>query len=111
DPEAYRMLALGHYSNEQYAAAANAFKEALSRDPKNADIYYEMGSVARDGGSLDAAIKLYRESLQLNPNLWQAHSSLGALLGKDKHFDEGIAELNKAKALAPSEPSIRENLA
>ena len=53
----------------------------------------------------------FARSLQLNPNLWPAHSSLGALLGKDKHFDEGIAELNKAKALAPSEPSIRENLA
>jgi tetratricopeptide (TPR) repeat protein len=34
DPEAYRMLALGHYANEQYAAAMNAFQEALARDPR-----------------------------------------------------------------------------
>src|SRR5581483_2341209 len=98
-------------SNEQYGPAMNAFKEALTGDPSNADIYYEMGLVARDQGLSDDAIQLFRKSLQLNSTLWQAHSSLGALLGKDKHFDEGIAELNKAKALARTEPSIRENLA
>ena len=56
----YRMLALGQYSNVQYGPAMNAFKEALSRDPDNPDLYYEMGLVARDGGSPDAAAKLLR---------------------------------------------------
>ena len=33
DPDAYRMLGLGHYANEQYAAALNAFQESLARHP------------------------------------------------------------------------------
>src|SRR5207249_1385365 len=111
NPEAYRMLGLGHYANEQYGAAMNAFQESLARDPANAEVYYEMGLVARDQGSEEQAIQFLRKSLRLNAQLWQAHSSLGMLLGQQKHFEEAITELTTAKRLAPDEPSVREGLA
>ena len=38
DPGAYRMLGLGHYANEQYSAALNAFEQSLARDPNNAEV-------------------------------------------------------------------------
>src|SRR5437763_16914458 len=105
------MQWLVHDVNEQLEAAINAIQESLARDPKNADVYYEMGLVARDQGSQAVAIQFMRKSLHLNPRLWQARSSLGLLLGKQKNFAEALAELNQAKTLVPGEPSIRENLA
>ena len=112
DAEAYRMLGLGHYANEEYPAALNAFQESLTRDPGNADVYYEMGMAEQETDQQTMqAVADFRKALQLNPQLWQAHSSLGSLLAQQSHFAEAIAELNTAKQLAPNEPSIRENLA
>src|SRR5262249_55049185 len=108
DADAYRMLGLGHYLNEQYEAALNAFRESLSRDPQNADTYYEMGLVQRDQGFPERAIESFKKSVALNPWVWQVHSSLGALLGRQKRFTEALAELNLAGTLAPSEASVRE---
>ncbi len=110
DAEAYRMLGLGHYANEEYPAALNAFQESLARDPGNADVYYEMGLAEQELDS-DQAVAYFRKALQLNSQMWQAHSSLGSLLAQQSHFAEAIAELSIAKQLAPNEPSIRENLA
>jgi tetratricopeptide (TPR) repeat protein len=111
DPDAYRMLGLGHYANGQYAAARNAFDESLARDPNNAQVYYEMGLAARDQGSDVAAISLFRRAIVLKPRLWPAHLSLGALLGKEHRFNEALTELITAKQLASHEPSVREQLA
>ena len=104
------MLGLGHCANEEYPAALNAFQESLARDPGNADVYYEMGMAEQELDS-DQAVAYFRKALQLNSQMWQAHSSLGSLMARQSHFAEAIAELSIAKQLAPNEPSIRENLA
>src|SRR5216684_3889901 len=53
DAEAYRMLGLGHYANEQYPAALNAFQESLARDPGNADVYTKWEWLSRTWETTD----------------------------------------------------------
>lgn len=50
-----------------------------------------------------AAEKL-RETLKLDPTMYQAHSNYGFVLARLGQIDEGIAEVKKARALAPDAP-------
>ncbi len=108
--EAYQILGLGLYSNEQYAASAHAFLESLTRDPRNADTYYDLGITLHADRDLPGAIAAYRNAIHLNPGFWQAHSNLALILHEQSKFDEAIAEYKEAKRLAPDDASVRNNL-
>ena len=69
--------------------AANLFKEALEKDPKNAQAYYGLALVSADGFD-SKALEYAGTALQLDPKIAAAHFSLGILaLG---HRDMEAAE-------------------
>jgi tetratricopeptide (TPR) repeat protein len=112
--EAYRYLGLALYSDGHYAAALNAFDEALRHEPEgslaNADVYFDMGITHRDQGDLRRAAIAYRHALSLRPDFWEAHSNLGVVLHDQGKLDEAIVEYRIAKRLNPDEASVRNNL-
>ena len=61
-------------------------------------------------GSIDEAISHFRRALELNPDYFDAHQSLGNALGQTGQFDEAIAELATAVRLQPSEERAQRNL-
>ncbi len=108
--EAYQILGLGLYSNEQYAASAHAYAESLARDPNNADTYYDLGIALHAAGNPAGAVAAYRNAIHLNSAFWQAHSNLALILHEQHSLDEAISEYREAKRLAPDDPSVRNNL-
>jgi tetratricopeptide (TPR) repeat protein len=108
--EAYQILGLGLYANEQYAASAHAFMESLTRDPRNADTYYDLGITLHADRDLPGAVAAYRTAIHLNPGFWQAHSNLALILHEQSKFDQAIDEYKEAKRLAPDDASVRNNL-
>ena len=52
--------------------------------------------------ALDEAHRLANRAVQLNPNLPQAHASLGVVLAWKRQHDAGVAEFEKAVALNPN---------
>lgn len=71
---------LGNLRRDQgdLAAAAAAYRHALSLDPGLAGAYHNLANVEHEaGGPVEAAIPLYEKALALDPHLSQARNNLG----------------------------------
>ena len=74
------------------------------RRPDYAEAHYMLGTVLRQLGDADGALREFRETIRINPNSPEAYTSIGQLLTA-AHDSKGAAEafasaarLNKAKA-------------
>lgn len=65
--------------------------------------YYNVAVKAHLAGKLDEAIQQYREALNVNPNLGQAHCNLGLIFNQQHKFAEALAEFQKALAIDPKD--------
>lgn len=73
----------------KYKAIIN---EVISKDPKNPELYYNLGVASKKNGEFEAAEEYYKQALELNPNYPEALINLADLmLSKD---DAMIEEMN-----------------
>jgi tetratricopeptide (TPR) repeat protein len=80
--------------------AANLFKEALEKDPKNAQAYYGLALVSADG--FDSKALLYTgKALELDPKLVEAHELKANLLLEDSDQGKAFAEADEALKISP----------
>jgi tetratricopeptide (TPR) repeat protein len=75
--------------------AANLFKEALEKDPKNAQAYYGLALVSADGFD-SKALEYAGIALQLDPKLVEAHELRANLLLEDSDEGKAFAEADEA---------------
>jgi tetratricopeptide (TPR) repeat protein len=68
--------------------AVLALKEAIERDPINYLPYLTLANLRLGMGDLDAAVKGYRDVIQLNPNAVSARSSLAQTLARQGKLQE-----------------------
>jgi TolB-like protein/DNA-binding winged helix-turn-helix (wHTH) protein/Tfp pilus assembly protein PilF len=86
-------------------------EEALQLDPDLASAHLALGSAYAQAMNHENAEKELRRALELNPNdplAWQVHGIHQLWQG---HFDEGIADQERAVNLDPFSPIINANLA
>jgi tetratricopeptide (TPR) repeat protein len=80
--------------------ADGLFKEALDRDPKNAQAYYGLALVSADG--FDSKAKEYAaKAIELDPKLYQAHELLANLYLEDSDTAQALAEADEALKISP----------
>ena len=84
--------------NDQDAQAL--FREALARDPKNAQAYLGLALVSADGFD-EGAVDWARKALRIDPQLAPAHELLGRLALEDSQPDQAAAEADAALKIAP----------
>jgi cellulose synthase operon protein C len=84
--------------NDQDAQAL--FKEALARDPKNAQAYLGLALVSADGFD-EGAVDWAHKALQIDPQLAPGHELLGRLALEDSQPDQAAAEADAALKIAP----------
>ena len=83
--------------NDQDAQAL--FREALARDPKNAQAYLGLALVSADGFD-EGAVDWARKALQIDPQLAPAHELLGRLALEDSQPEQAAAEADAALKIA-----------
>lgn len=91
--------------------AKELYARALDRDPRNADLYNNIGTLYRTTGELDRAEDSYRRAIAINPRLAAAWSNLGVLLDAKGRRKEAISALQQAVAIEPSNAGTKVNLA
>jgi len=91
--------------------ARELYLKALERDPGNADLYNNLGTLYRATAELDRAEDAYRHAISLNPRLAAAWSNLGVLLDARGRTKEAIAALQQAMTVDPSNADTKVNLA
>jgi tetratricopeptide (TPR) repeat protein len=80
--------------------AANLFKEALGKDPKNAQAYYGLALVSADGFD-SKAFEYVGKALELEPKLVEAHELKANLLLEDSDEGKAFAEADEALKISP----------
>jgi tetratricopeptide (TPR) repeat protein len=99
------------------AWAERAFVEiekALSLDPDLAEAYQEKGDLTwtrARGFPHEAAAKLHRKAIALNPSLVDPHQSLGSLYMHIGLLDRALAEYDTALALDPASNFVPQRIA
>jgi tetratricopeptide (TPR) repeat protein len=104
--KAYDNLGLGDEALGRYAAAVQAYREAmrLNRESRSPSPWpaLNLGALLVKLDRLDEAESCLRESLRDDPRFPQAHYQMGLLLEKRSKDGEAVEELKQAAALNPS---------
>jgi tetratricopeptide (TPR) repeat protein len=79
--------------------AANLFKEALQKDPKNAQAYLGLAVVSADGFD-SKALEYAAKALELDPKLVEAHELKANLLLEDSDHGKAFIEADEALKLS-----------
>lgn len=97
DTDALQAQSLLWRQKTNYEKAALALREAIGRDPNNYLPYLTLANLRLTMGDSDAAVRDFREVLELNPNAVQARSSLARTLMRQGKLQEARAEFEALK--------------
>jgi len=124
--DAHNAYLQGHFyfarrNVEDYRKAISFFDEAIRIDPDYAMAYAERAEAWTFIGDLNpeekkeawaAAKRDAEKAVAVGPNLAEAHAALGWVrFFSERKFAEGLAELKRARELAPANPTANDLLA
>jgi tetratricopeptide (TPR) repeat protein len=92
DTDALQAQSFLWRQQKKYDRAALALREAIERDPNNYLPYLTLANLRLATGDLEAAVKGYRDVLELNPNAVTARSSLAETLAMQGKLGEAKEE-------------------
>jgi tetratricopeptide (TPR) repeat protein len=92
-------------------AAIEQWKQELTISANHTPAKLQLAFEYLKRGDAASGLPYARESVALEPDSFVAHNALGRLLVASGKLEEGIAELEQAKKLAPDSPDTRIELA
>jgi tetratricopeptide (TPR) repeat protein len=96
---------------KQYPQAYELVAQALAQSPEDSDLMYEHALTAEKLGRLDEMEQLLRRVISLKPDYQAAYNALGySLADRNMRLPEAKELIQKAVALAPTDPFIRDSL-
>lgn len=96
---------------EQFAAAADSFREAVRLEPESAEHWNNLGQALNALGRVDEAAASLKKAVALKPNFVNALSNLGYALTQSNRNEEAVPYLERAIAIKPDHPEALNNLA
>ncbi len=94
-----------------YKAAYAVLNEALADEPDSADLLYDAAMVAEKLDRLDEVESRLKRVIELKPDNAQALNALGyTLVDRTPRAVEGMKLIERAHALAPSDPFILDSM-
>jgi tetratricopeptide (TPR) repeat protein len=79
----------------EWTAAADALQKAAAALPRNAEAHARLGTALQFTNRTADALAAYRKAVELDPKNLDYRTTYGIVLGTNKQFDAGIAELKK----------------
>ncbi|MEO8161618.1 MAG: tetratricopeptide repeat protein [Arenimonas sp.] len=101
DTAAQFRAALALHKQGRLAAAADAYRQVLSRDHQHADALHLLGVVEQQSGLPAAAIELIARAIALRPGNAAMHSNLGIAQHRLGRQEQALASFRTALALQP----------
>jgi tetratricopeptide (TPR) repeat protein len=78
-----------------WGGAADALAKAAAGLPKSAEAHARLGTAYQFTGRTADALAAYRKAVELDPKNLEYRTTYGIVLGTNKQFDAGIAELKR----------------
>jgi tetratricopeptide (TPR) repeat protein len=89
---------------QDYAAAANAYKQALKLQPNMAELWANLGLMEQETGDISQAVFAFQHANRLNPSLYVPNLFLGIDYVRTGRVKEAIPLLSKAEKSNSSDP-------
>jgi tetratricopeptide (TPR) repeat protein len=101
DPGLLRLQ--GYILQEQgrFADAASCYAKVVAREPRDWEIWNNLGNARRAAGDRGGAIDALTQARQLRPDLAAIHYNLGVALAEAGRLEDGAAAFAEAARLAP----------
>lgn len=99
--EAYYNLAVAEAYQQNWKAAAAAFRKTLQLHPDHAESHYGLGKLAEQIEQTQTAAAHYRRAIQLSPTFAAAYFSLGEALLKLRDWERALPICYRAMQLNP----------
>jgi Flp pilus assembly protein TadD len=98
------------FAEQDYAAAAAAYHDAIGLDPANWGYQLNLGLALKKAGQADEALAAFRKATELNPSSYSANKEAGEALAKAGQYAEAKGFYEKAAGLSPDDPDAQYNL-
>lgn len=86
----------------EIAEAIRSWEKALARNPKRADIYEKMATLAFDTDEFEKAISLCRKVLEIDPKMPDMHNLIARSLSPLGRYEEAIVEAEAELEISPN---------
>ncbi|MCA8978932.1 MAG: tetratricopeptide repeat protein [Planctomycetes bacterium] len=106
--EAWSILAVAKRRESDLPGAMQAARRALDLQPENAAYHSALGNVFAAAQQYEAAVTAFRRSAELDPSDAEYEFALASVLMGLSRFDEARASLDRARAVAPNSPALRQ---
>ena len=87
-----------------------AFKNAISIDPKNPEMHYNLGTAYQQAGKLDSAEDAFSAAINLKPDHVLALNNIGTVFKEKAMFDQAVEVYQKAIKINPNYALAYNNL-
>jgi predicted AlkP superfamily phosphohydrolase/phosphomutase/Tfp pilus assembly protein PilF len=110
-PTPYLNLAMASMDRQQYAAADEAFVQAVANGLPNADRWFvDYAALYRERNMSSRAIALLYKGKAVFPQSYEIAANLGSALAASERYTEGLPELERALGLQPSSTLALNNI-
>lgn len=104
------LISLAHRQAGVWRDSVSLFSHALAVTRDNYLAHYNLGCELQKRGRTDEAIRHYRESIRIKPDLTGAHNNLACILLERGMLDEAIAHFEMSLKADPSQARAYNNL-
>jgi predicted TPR repeat methyltransferase len=88
---------------ERFEEAANAYSRCVALDPRNLEVYNNLGVLTRKLGQYRISEQHLLKAVALNPQFANAHINLGVLCLVEERHQEALSHFGEALSLDPQE--------
>jgi tetratricopeptide (TPR) repeat protein len=104
DPGLLRLRGYVLQTQERFAEAASCYETVVAHDPRDWEIWNNLGNARRAAGDREGAIDALERARLLRPDLAAIHYNLGVSLAEAGRMAEGTGAFAEAARLAPDHP-------
>jgi cytochrome c-type biogenesis protein CcmH/NrfG len=105
DPDTLRALGNIAYDREQPKVAIDFYNRYLEQRPDDLNVRTDLGTMHLSSGEGEEAIRIFQEVLEKDPSFFQAQFNLAIAYHSAGRLDEAVAGFEKARDVAPDEPT------
>jgi predicted O-linked N-acetylglucosamine transferase (SPINDLY family) len=99
--DALNLLGVIAMQTQDFAQAAERFRQAIALSPRNAVFYFNQGNALLALERIELAVASYDQALGLHPQYAEAYNNRGTALKDLGQMDKALASYDKALAIQP----------
>ncbi len=101
DPAQMKQASDNFLSNKKWTEAKTVLEKLVILEPRNAELYNNLGFSLKQLGSFDTAEEQYQKALSIQPDFVEALNNLGALYLAKRQLSDATAQFEKAISIKP----------